>query len=102
MVNYKPYGYVTLTDIGRQQASRVARKHDIIKSFFVDILGVEKSIASVAACKAEHALGPQIVTRLLSFIEFVTHNNNNGFDLADQFRKFCQENDKENIDGAIK
>ncbi len=102
MVNYKPYGYVTLTDQGREQAARVARKHDIIKSFFTDILGVEKITASRAACKAEHALGPKIITRLLSFIEFVTQNNNNGFDLANQFRKFCQENDEKNIDGSVK
>ena len=92
LVNYKPYGFITLTDRGRAAAQKVARKHNIIKSFFVNVLGVEQDIAGKAACKAEHALGPQIVARLLNFIEFVTQSNKNGYDLANKFRKFHEEN----------
>lgn len=92
LVNYKPYGFITLTDQGRALAERIARKHDIIKSFFVNVLGVDPITAGQAACKAEHALGPQIVARLLHFIEFATANNNNGVDLAKQFTQFCEAN----------
>ena len=93
LVNYKPYGFVTLTESGRREAERVARKHDIIKSFFVNILGVDKTVAGKAACRAEHALGSQIVHRLLSLIEFVTQNNKNGYDLAGKFRRFYENTD---------
>ncbi len=92
LINYKPYGYITLTDDGQDQAQRIAEKHDIIATFFVDILGVDRSLAQKAACKAEHALGPKIVSRLLSFVEFVSENNSNGFDLAAQFDRYCREN----------
>ena len=95
LVNYKPYGYVTLTEIGYQEAERVARKHDIIKSFFVNILGVDKIVAGKAACRTEHALGSQIVHRLLSFIEFVTQNNKDSYDLAGKFRQFYENTDHE-------
>lgn len=90
LVNYKPYGYVTLTESGLSAAASVARKHDIINSFFVNVLGVDKSLAQNAACKAEHTLGPQIVSRLLYFIEFVTRNNKKGCNLADEFKQFCK------------
>ena len=90
LVNYKPYGYITLTDQGWALAERVARRHNIIKSFFVNVLGVDPNAAGQAACKAEHALGPKIVARLLHFIEFTTANNANGFDLAKEFAKFCE------------
>jgi len=90
LVNYKPYGFITLTAQGRALAEKVTRKHNIIKSFFVNILGVEQTIAGKAACGAEHVLGPQIVSRLLRFIEFVTGSNKNGYDLANEFAKFCE------------
>ncbi len=96
LVNYKPYGYVTLTPQGRRQAKAVADKHKIIKSFFVDILGVEKTAAGIAACKAEHALGPQIIDRLLAFSEFVTNNSAAGGDFAKKFKNHWTRCDTNN------
>ena len=91
LANYKPYGYVTLTETGRAAAAEVVRKHDVLKSFFIKILGVEPDIAQNAACKAEHALGPNIIARLLHFSEFASESNKNGFDLAGEFQSFCRK-----------
>ena len=91
LVNYKPYGLVTLTERGLSQATTIAKKHEIISLFFVDILGVDQSVASVAACKSEHALGSQIVDRLLAFIKFITQNSKNGNDLVAQFKTYWQQ-----------
>ena len=91
LINYKPYAYITLTDIGLREAQRIAAKHDIIAAFFVNILGVDRSVAQKAACKAEHALGPKIVSRLLCFVKFVSENNSEGFDLAGRFGQYCRE-----------
>ena len=98
LANYKPYDYVTLTDAGQAAAAEVVRRHNILKSFFVNVLGIEIDTAQRAACKAEHALGPEVITRLLYFIEFVTQSSNkNGYDLADEFKRLCKigfENNK--------
>ena len=67
LVNYKPYGCVTFTQKGFSQAGRVAQRHEIIKSFFVDVLGVDAAVAQKAACKAEHLLGPVIISRMRDF-----------------------------------
>jgi len=91
LANYKPYDYVTLTETGRTTAMEIAQKHKILKSFFIDVLGIETNTAQKAACKAEHALGPGIIAKLLCFIEFVGHSSKNGCDLADQFQKFCKQ-----------
>ena len=66
LANYQPYGCITLTASGRTAAEEVARKHNVLTSFFVSVLGVEEDVAQKAACKAEHALGPEIIGRLLS------------------------------------
>ena len=91
LVNYKPYDFVTLTELGRTEAAEIVRKHNVLTSFFVDVLGVETNVAQQAACKAEHALGPGIIEKLLSFIEFVNRSNKNGCDLAQEFQKFCEK-----------
>ena len=67
LAQYEPYGCVTLTRRGQAAAREVVQKHDILKSFFVDVLGIEKETAQRAACRAEHALGPEIIGRLLQF-----------------------------------
>jgi len=94
LVNYEPYDFVTLTETGQATAAEVVKKHNILKSFFVNVLGVEKDIAQQAACKAEHTLGPEVIARLLSFIEFVTKNGEKGCGLADKFKKFYRNSKK--------
>ncbi len=95
LANYKPYDYVTLTEPGRAAAAEIAGKHEILKSFFINVLGVEPDLAQQAACRAEHALGPEIITRLMSFIEFVTHSGRNGYDLVELFQEFCRNTNRE-------
>ena len=89
MVNYQPYTYISLTESGKIAASEIANKHEVLKSFFIDILDVKSETAQQAACKAEHALGPDIIARLLSFVEFVGHKNKNGHNMMVEFKKFC-------------
>jgi DtxR family Mn-dependent transcriptional regulator len=91
LANYEPYGPVTLTLAGQKIASEVAAKHRILKAFFVDVLGVNRQDAQHAACRAEHALGGDIIGRLLSFVEFVDHSQANGRDLVKEFQQFCTE-----------
>ncbi len=91
LANYQPYGCITLTASGRTVAEEVARKHSVLTSFFVSVLGVEEDVAQKAACKAEHALGPEIIGRLLSFIEYVTASNQSGSNVAGEFRQLCKK-----------
>jgi DtxR family Mn-dependent transcriptional regulator len=87
LVHYRPYGYVTLTRVGLAQAGRVARKHEIIKSFFTDILGVDGPVAQKAACKAEHLLGPAIISRMRDFTDFASRQSIEGKNLMDVLQK---------------
>jgi DtxR family Mn-dependent transcriptional regulator len=90
LVNYRPYDFISLTDDGAKAAEAVSRKHNVLKSFFVSVLGINTEKAQRAACKAEHALGPEVITRLLSFIEFATKQGEDGYDLAGKFSRFCR------------
>ena len=88
LVHYAPYDFVTLTKSGQAAAAEVARRHEILKSFFANILGVKADIAQKAACKAEHLLGPEVISRLMCFSEFVTRRGKGGRDMVNGFEQF--------------
>jgi DtxR family Mn-dependent transcriptional regulator len=71
LVNYEPYGYVTLTETGSAVASKVLRRHEALRDFFINVLSIEREEADEAACRMEHGISKNIVNRLLDFAEFV-------------------------------
>jgi DtxR family Mn-dependent transcriptional regulator len=101
LANHEPYGCVTLTPRGETAAREVVQKHDILTSFFADVLGVEREVAQRAACKAEHALGPEIIGRLLSFIEYVAASGRSGRDVAGEFRLFHGKRSVKRMKGSV-
>ncbi len=91
LANYKPYDCVSLTKEGNKAAIEVVKKHNILKAFFINVLGIHSAQAQKAACKAEHALGPEVINRLLDFIEFATKQQDQGQNLVHKFQKFCRQ-----------
>ncbi len=71
LVNYEPYGYVTLTEEGSSAAQRVLRRHETLRDFFVRVLSIDEAEADEAACRMEHGISKPIVDRLLEFAAFV-------------------------------
>lgn len=103
LVHYKPYGYTTLTEEGRDTARRVARRHEILGLFFENVLGVDAATAQSAACRTEHTLGPEIAARLMAFVEFLSQTQDDGRDLTQQFQAYWQIlNESENSDKTNK
>ncbi len=89
LINYKPYGKISLTEKGCKRAERIAEKHDVIKSFFIDVLGIENSSAHEAACKAEHILGADIVSRIIDFKDFIESLKEEGQLIPENFKEYC-------------
>lgn len=71
LVNYEPYGYVTLTPAGEAEAKRVARRHEVLKDFMVKVLSIGEAEADATACRMEHAVSKTVVDRLVDFAEFI-------------------------------
>jgi len=71
LVNYAPYDLITLTPEGMRIAEDVVRRHETLYKFFVNVLNVDKVEAEEAACKMEHAVSPNILERLVQFVNFV-------------------------------
>ncbi len=70
LVNYRPYGAVTLTGRGRKVAKRVSVRHDLLNRFFEEVLGLGAESAEENACRIEHVMDDDALERLASYVEF--------------------------------
>lgn len=62
------YGSITLTEEGRKRAHQVKNRHIAIKRFLTEVLGVDGVVADEDACKMEHVVSEETMTRLLDFL----------------------------------
>ncbi len=68
LVNYERYSFVTLTEKGRKIAEEIINRHQIIYDFLTRVLLVDIDIAELDACRIEHAVSPQTMTKLKTFL----------------------------------
>ncbi len=71
LINYAPYGYITLTDTGKELAQSVDHFHKTLKMFFKKILMVDDALAEEAACRMEHEVPAIIIHRLVQFTKWI-------------------------------
>jgi DtxR family Mn-dependent transcriptional regulator len=71
LVEHQPYGQVQLTPEGERIAEDVFRRHEALRHFLTEILGIDPEIAVDDACKMEHSVSPATQEKLAKFIEFV-------------------------------
>ncbi|MFH2092769.1 MAG: metal-dependent transcriptional regulator [Pseudomonadota bacterium] len=69
LVNYEPYGYVTLTPEGRKIALEIERRHIFLKDFLFRILQVDEETADRTACQMEHAMDKQTFKKFRDFVK---------------------------------
>ncbi|MDY6913438.1 MAG: metal-dependent transcriptional regulator [Planctomycetota bacterium] len=89
MVNYDPYQVVTLTAMGRQAAERVSGRHQAIRRFLTDVLGLDSESADANACRMEHSVDEKLMRRLSEFAEFIHCCPRAGQGWIDAFYKSC-------------
>lgn len=64
LLRQEPYGRIILSPRGLKAGEAVARKHDLLKDFFTEVLGLPAAEAEKDACRAEHALSRGALRRL--------------------------------------
>jgi DtxR family transcriptional regulator, Mn-dependent transcriptional regulator len=71
LVDHEKYGLVQLTPLGRLVADDVCRRHEALRIFLTEILGVSDETAQEDACKLEHHLSHDSSVRLSGFVACV-------------------------------
>lgn len=70
-IRYDPHQFITLTDRGIEKAKQIVRKHEILKRFLARVLKVGEPAAEDNACRIEHHLDPEVIEKLVRFVEFI-------------------------------
>ncbi len=91
LVNHQKFGYVNLTAEGQELGEALTRRHQLVRYFLVEILGVDYDAAEADACLIEHVITPETSDKLLDFIEFVEECPRGSPLWLDQFKQ-CQAN----------
>jgi len=68
-VRQERYGKIVLTRKGSARAARVYRTHRLLYRFLHDVLGVASGTADGEACKLEHGLSEDTLSRLVRFLD---------------------------------
>ena len=102
LINYAPYDVITLTPDGKSAAQDVARRHEVLRDFFVRVLAVEANDADEAACKMEHSIPKSILNRFIQFAEFVEVCPRGGSDWISGFGHYCRTGQsRENCENCL-
>ena len=62
-------GYIELTAAGLDKANSVYEKHTIIKSFLVEVLGVNDETAENDACRIEHIISDESFGAMKNYLK---------------------------------
>ncbi|MEH0018964.1 MAG: metal-dependent transcriptional regulator [Desulfobacter sp.] len=68
LINYEPYGYVTLTPKGEKIAREIEGRHIVFKDFLFRFIGVDEKTADETACRMEHAMNAATFKKFKAFI----------------------------------
>jgi DtxR family Mn-dependent transcriptional regulator len=95
LINYAPYDVITLTDAGIEIARAVEGRYDVLRTFFVDVLGISAEEAHDSACNLEHHLTQELYDRLLGFIKYYSERAKPKFRWDPELRRFCMDSEEE-------
>jgi len=98
LINYQPYSYITLTPQGKRIAAEVTRRHEVLRDFLENILGVDAKTAENNACRMEHAVDRQTIDRLVCFIDYIYQCPRAGKNWLQAFSKYCSSDRLESPD----
>lgn len=90
LINYAPYDLITLTPEGRVVAEEIVHRHNALKKFLVDVLGVDSGEAEEAACRMEHSVPRAIVERMIKYSQYVDTCPKGGASWDSGFGYYCK------------
>jgi len=71
LVEHKAYGYVDLTAKGQSIADMLTARHEALYEFLKSVLGFEADWADEEACRLEHLVDDELVSRITVLTNFM-------------------------------
>lgn len=71
LIEHEHYGDIKLTEKGVRIARQVRARHNTLKTFLVDVLGVSPETAERDACRMEHTISRETAGKLEDYLKSV-------------------------------
>ena len=69
MINHEHYGAIILTEKGKTVYEEIKFKHDSLKRYLTDVLGVSEETADKDACAMEHIISEETFEKIIKSLE---------------------------------
>jgi DtxR family Mn-dependent transcriptional regulator len=69
LIRHERYGFITLTDLGREIASKIEKKYGMVYEFLSAFLKIDPEKAKDEACLIEHSLSDDTASKLAGYIK---------------------------------
>lgn len=90
LIDYEPYGYVSLTESGVAEARKLLLKHRAMQDFLQLVLGLTEERAEEVSGQIEQSLPADVLCRLVQFNNFYRTNPDKRFGWDPQCRNLCE------------
>ena len=90
LVVHAHYGGVELTGKGREVACEMWERHQLLRRFLEQVLGLDATIAEQDGCRMEHTLSRETIDRFIALEEFRQEEGRHGPG-GGPFRRFLRE-----------
>jgi DtxR family Mn-dependent transcriptional regulator len=87
LIKYEKYGFIELTEKGKETAENIYQKHACLSKFFQLILKIDNTKAEEEACKVEHSLSSETCNQIQKLIEFYENEKKNKNDWTSRLNK---------------
>lgn len=71
LIAFAADGAITLTPEGEARARAVLHRHQTLKDFFIEVLGVAADAADNGACRIEHVVSDEIIESMIHYTSAV-------------------------------
>jgi len=82
LISYRRYGRIALTPEGRRRSRAIIRRHRLAERLLSDVLGVPLDQVHDEACRLEHALSPEVESRIADRLGAAVCPHGNPINLA--------------------
>jgi DtxR family Mn-dependent transcriptional regulator len=100
LINYEPYGIITLTKAGLETALKTTEKHRLLKNFLSHVLGIQPSTANDTACRMEHVIPHDVYVKLVQFIKYLYVTQGDDGQWVAEFRAFAAKDSTRSVDSG--
>ncbi|HUT51791.1 MAG TPA: metal-dependent transcriptional regulator [bacterium] len=90
LVVHAHYGGIELTGMGKAVACEMWERHQLLRRFLEEVLGLDAEIAEQDGCRMEHTLSRETIDRFIALEEFRQARGQEGLG-SEPFRRFLIE-----------